>query len=64
MTRGCPGLSYLNTADRAMVLLNIFLSGIELNSSVQEGNELLMDEVIGKVLFMKSARASVQECDT
>ena len=29
-TRGCPGLSYLNTTKRAMAIINIGLSGLAL----------------------------------
>ena len=64
MTRGCPGLSFINSANRAMALLNIGISDLALKSNVQVGNKLFMDEVIGKALSMKSARAAVQEYDT
>ena len=59
MTRGCPGLSFINTAERDMDLLNIFISGPALNSNVQVGDEFLMNEVIGNASTMKSVKSSV-----
>ena len=47
-----------------MALLNISLSGLALKSNVQVGDELFMDEVIGKASSMKTVRAAVQEYDT
>ena len=44
-----------------MSLLNIGLYGHELESNAQVGDELLMDEVIGKTKSMKSVMADVQE---
>ena len=35
VTRGYPGLSFLNTSERAMDFLNIGLSGFALKSNVQ-----------------------------
>ena len=64
MTHGCPGIYFLNTAERAMDFLNIGLSVFDLKSNVQVGNEFLMDEVIGKASLMKSSRAAVHEYDT
>ena len=64
MACGCPGIYFLNTAKRAMDFLNIGLSGLALKSNVQGVDELLMDEVIGKELLMKSVKAAVQEYDT
>ena len=48
MTRGCPDLYFLNTAERAMDFMNIGLSGLELMSNVQVGDALLMNVIIGK----------------
>ena len=48
VTRVCPGVSFLNTSERAMALLNIDLSGLVFKSNVRVVNELFMDEVIGK----------------
>ena len=46
-----------------MSLLNICLYGHALDSNAQVGNELLMDEVIGKTTSMKSVKAYVQDYD-
>ena len=62
-TRGFPGISFLNTAEGGMALLNIGISGLSLKSNVQVGNKFLMDEVIGKALLMKSMREAMQEYD-
>ena len=63
-TRGCPGLYFLNTANRAMAFLNTGFSGVALKSNVQVGDELLMDEIIGNASLMKPVREAVQEYDT
>ena len=44
-----------------MAFLNIGLYGHAFNSNAQVGDELLMDEVIGKTKSMKSVMADVQE---
>ena len=44
-----------------MSFLNIGLSGLAFKSNVQVGNELFMDDVIGKSSLMKSVVAAVQE---
>ena len=59
MTCGCPGLSFLNIADRSMVFLNIGISGIVLKSNGQIGNEFWIDEVIGNASLIKSVRETV-----
>ena len=64
MTCGCPVLYFLNTAKRAMALLNIGLSSLVLKSCVQVGYEFLMDEVIGKASSIKLVREAVKEYDT
>ena len=56
VTRGCTGIYFLNTAERAMYFLNTGLSELALKSNVQVGNEFLMYEVIGNAPSMKSAR--------
>ena len=48
MARGFPGLYFLNAVERTMDFLTIGISGIELKSNVQVGNELLMYKVTGK----------------
>ena len=53
MIRVCPGIYFLNTAERAMDFMNIGLYGLMLKSNVQVGYELLMDEVIGRASLMK-----------
>ena len=53
VTRGFPGISFLNTAEGGMALLNIGISGILLKSNIQVGKKILMDEVIGKSLSIK-----------
>ena len=53
VTCGCPGLYFPNTAERAMDLLNIIISGFVLKSNFQVGDKLLVDEVIGKASLMK-----------
>ena len=64
MARGFPGLYFLNAVERTMDFLTIGISGIELKSNVQLGNELLMYKVTGKESSTKSARVAVQEYDT
>ena len=64
MTCGFPGLSFLNTSERAMYLLNICLCGLVLKSNVQVGDEFLMDDFIGNASSMRLLRESVQEYDT
>ena len=64
VTCGYPGLSFINTAKRAMDLLNIGIYGLAPKSNIQVGNEFLMDEVIGKASEMKSVRVAVQEYET
>ena len=64
MTHGFPGISFLNTANRAMALLNIGISLLEFNYDVHLVHEFLMDEVIGNASSMKSVGAAVQEYDT
>ena len=64
MTRVCPGLYFINTAERAMDFLDIGLSGLALKSNVQLGDELLMDEVIVKASLMKSVRSAIQGYDS
>ena len=59
MKRGFPGISFLNTPERAIYLLNIGLSGLTLKSNIQVGYEFFMDEVIGNASLMKSVRAVV-----
>ena len=44
-----------------MDFLNIDLSGLALTSNIQVGDELFMDEVIGKTSSIKSVREAVQE---
>ena len=44
-----------------MALLNIGITGLVLNSNVQVGYELLMDEVIGKLSLIKSMRGAMQD---
>ena len=61
MTCGCHGLSLVNTAKREIALLNIDIYGLALNSNVQVGNGLLMDEFIGKSSSMRYVREAVQE---
>ena len=58
VTCGYPGLSFINTAKRAMDLLNIGIYGLAPKSNIQVGNELLMDEVIVKASEMKSVRVA------
>ena len=53
MTRGCPGLYFIDTVERNMALLNIGLSGLALKSNVQVVDALLMDEVIVNASSMK-----------
>ena len=64
VTCGYPGLSFINTAKRAMDLLNIGIYGLAPKSNIQVGNEFLMDEVIGKASSIKLVRESVKEYDT
>ena len=52
VTRGFPGISFLDTSEGGMALLNIGISGLSLNSNVQVCNKFLMYEVIGKTLLM------------
>ena len=64
ITRGCPGLSFLNTGEKPMTLINIVLSGLSLKSEVKTGDEFLMDEVIGGAVSMKLVMKSVDQYDT
>ena len=63
VTHGFTGIYFLNTAKRAVALMNIGLSGLVSKSNVQVGDELFMDEVIGNASLMKSVRSAVQEYD-
>ena len=64
LTRGCPGLYFLNTAERAVDFLNNALYGLALKSNVQLVDELFMDEFIGNTSSIKSVREAVKEYDT
>ena len=44
-TRGCPGLSYLNTAEREMSLLNIRISSLA-HAFDPETDEGLLSEIL------------------
>ena len=57
-TRDCPGLSYLNTAERAMAILNIGLSGLSLSidSNIEEW---LFSEILKGALSIKAVRNAI-----
>ena len=61
-TRGCPGLSYLNTCKRPMSLLNIGLSSLAVSLDVVE-DKWLMTEVLSGAMSMKTVRAAMSEYD-
>ena len=42
LTRGFPGIYFINTDERNIAFLNIGIYGLALNSNVQSGYELLM----------------------
>ena len=62
-TRGCPGLSYLNSAERAMAILAIGVSSCALSIDPRT-EEWLMLEVLHGAMSMKAVRNAVIEYDT
>ena len=61
-THGCPGILYLNTCKREILLLNIGLSSLVLSLGVGE-DEWLMTEVILGAISMKDVRAAISAYD-
>ena len=57
---GCPGISYLNTYKREILLLNIGISALMLSLNVGE-DEWLMTEVISGSMQMKAITAAINE---
>ena len=62
-TRGCPGLSYLNTAKRAMAILNIGLSGLALSIDLNI-EQLLLSKFLKGTMYVKAAMNSIEKYDT
>ena len=58
--RGCPGLSYLNTAERAMLVLNLGLANLALSID-PNADEWLLNEVLAGTSSMKAVRAAVNQ---
>lgn len=61
-TRGCPGLSYLNTAERAMANLNIGLSCLSLSLDPNM-DKWLYDNILKSATTMKATRKNILEYD-
>ena len=59
-TRGFPGLSYLNTSERAMAILNIGLPGLSLSIDSNTENWLLSKFLKGLV-YMKAVRNNLYQ---
>ena len=62
-TRGCPGFSCLNTAERAIAILNIGLSGLAL-SIYPNTEELLLSEFLKGSMSIKSVRNDIEKYNT
>ena len=58
-TRGCPGISYLNTAERPVSLLNYGLASISLRMDPEMPEWL--HEILNSVSSMKGVRKSITE---
>ena len=62
VVRGCPNLSYLNTCERAMSLLNIGLSALALRMDPNT-DDWLLEEVLAGSSSMKAVRKAIEEYD-
>ena len=62
-TRGCPGLSYLNSCERAMPILNIGLSALSLTID-PNCEKWLMEDVLNGANSMKSVRKNIADYDS
>ena len=62
-TCGCPDLSYLNTAEQSMAILNIGLSGLVLSidTNIQEW---FLSKFLKGVMTMKAASNTIERYDT
>ena len=58
--RGCPGLSFLNTVERTMSVLNLGLANLALKI---EGDQWLMDNVLAGTASMKGVREAINDYD-
>ena len=58
--RGCPGLSYLNTVERTMSVLNIGLANLALH---MKPYQWLLDEFLVNIFLMKQVQIAVSEYD-
>lgn len=61
--RGCPGLSYLTTAERAMSTLNLLFSCCASKMDLLS-NHWLLNEVIKSASSMKAVRDAIMQYDT
>ena len=61
-TRGCPGLSYLNTCERAMSILNIGFSALSLTLD-PHCDQWLIEEVLAGATSMKSVQKNIEDYD-
>ena len=59
-TRGCPGLSCLNTSEQAMVILNIGLSSLALSNDPNT-EEWLTSKVLKGPMYIKAARNVIEQ---
>ena len=59
-TRGCPGILYLNTCKREILLLNIGLSSLALSLGVGD-NKWLIKEVFLGAMAMNTVRSVISE---
>ena len=62
-TRGCTGLSYLNTVEREMSLLNVGISSLTLAFGT-DTDEWILSEILEGVVCMKDVRSDVSQYDT
>ena len=62
-TRRCPGTSYLNTAERAISLINIMISSLTLAFGT-DTDEWILSEILEGVVCMKDVRSDVSQYDT
>ena len=59
-TSGFPGISYLNTCDREMSLINIGLSSLALSLDVGK-DKWLMKKVLSGAMSMETIRSAISE---
>ena len=59
-THGCPGLSYLNTSEQYMAIINFGLSGLALSIDPNT-KECLLSKVHNSVMSMKEVSNVIEQ---